>query len=83
MIWQDAVLLVGQIIFAIALLPSIFSKDKPALATSIINFVVLYIIGFVNITLKLYGFAAGIFIVGVLWNILAVQKYLVDKKKFA
>jgi hypothetical protein len=76
MSWQDAVLSVGEIIFAIALLPSILSKDKPALATSILNAAVLFIMGFVDLTISLYGTAGGLFLVGILWTILAVQKYL-------
>lgn len=80
MSWQDVVLLICQIVFAIALFPSILSKNKPALTTSVLNTVFLYIIFLVNLTLNLYGFAAGIFIVATLWLILAVQKYLIDKK---
>lgn len=44
------------------------------------NAVVLYILSFVNSTLHLYGAAIGVFAVGVCWTILAVQKYLIDKK---
>lgn len=80
MSWQDIVLLICQIVFAIALFPSILSNNKPALSTSVLNTVFLYIIFFVNLTLNLYGFAVGIFIVATLWLTLAVQKYLIDKK---
>lgn len=79
--WQDLVLLIAQIIFIIALFPSILSKDKPAITTSIMNAVVLFIISFVNFTLNLFGALFGLFLVAVCWTILAVQKYLVDKNK--
>lgn len=32
--WQDWVLMIGNLIFFLALLPSIFSKDKPNVWTS-------------------------------------------------
>lgn len=80
MSWQDIVLTVGQFVFIIALLPSIFSKDKPAISTSVLNSSVLYIISYVNATLNLYGNAVGLFIVATLWAFLAIQKYLIDKK---
>lgn len=81
MIWQDIVLTICQTIFIFALLPSIFSKDKPSFSTSAINAVVLVVLGSVNITLKLYGFAISVFILAIAWGILAVQKYLIDKRK--
>lgn len=81
MIWQDAVLAISQIIFFFALFPTILSKkSKPSISTSIINTVVLLIVCYVNISLKLYGFAFGVFLVAVAWAILAVQKYQMDKK---
>lgn len=81
MLWQDIVLTISQIIFFFALFPTILSKNsKPSISTSIINTVVLLIVGFVNISLKLYGFAFGVFLLSVAWGILAVQKYLIDKK---
>jgi len=79
MIWQDIVLGGAQIFFAISLLPSVFSKDKPALATSVMTSFMLYVIGYVNFTLNLYGASGGLFIVATLWGILAIQKYLINK----
>ncbi|HLC87573.1 MAG TPA: hypothetical protein VJG66_00770 [Patescibacteria group bacterium] len=81
MIWQDIVLGGAQIFFAISLLPSVFSKDKPALATSIMTSLTLYVICYVNFTLNLYGASAGLFIVATLWGILAIQKHIIDKRK--
>jgi hypothetical protein len=79
MIWQDVVLGGAQIFFAVSLLPSVFSKDKPALATSIMTSFMLYVICFVNYTLNLYGAAAGLFLVASLWGILAFQKFTEKK----
>ncbi len=81
MSWQDIILTIGQVIFVIALLPSIFSKNKPALSTSVMNAVVLAIMGVVDLTIKLYGTTLGLFAVAICWAILAVQKYLIDHRK--
>ena len=80
MIWQDIVLGGAQIFFALSLLPSILSKDKPAFATSASTSFMLYVIGYVNFTLNLYGASAGLFLVATLWGVLAFQKYLAGKK---
>jgi hypothetical protein len=80
MIWQDMILTGAQIFFAISLLPSVFSKDKPAFLTSALTSFMLYVIGVVNFTLNLYGAAFGLFLVATLWGVLAIQKYLADKK---
>lgn len=71
----------AQIFFAFSLLPSIFSKDKPAFLTSAFTSFMLYVIGIVNFTLNLYGATLGLFIVATLWAILAIQKYLIDRKQ--
>lgn len=81
MSWQDIVLSVSQVVFVIALLPSVFSKNKPAIATSVMNLIFLYVISYVYLTLSLFGSAIGIFIVATLWTVLAVQKYLINKKE--
>lgn len=80
MIWQDIVLGGAQLFFAIALFPSILSQDKPAFATSLMNSVMLFVICYVNFTLALYGASLGLFIVATLWAILAIQKYLLNRK---
>lgn len=35
--WQDVVLAISVLMFNVALLPSVWSKDKPALATSLLT----------------------------------------------
>lgn len=78
--WQDLVLTIGQILFIISLIPSITSKHKPALTTSLISGVVLMLFAATYINLSLVFAAIGTFITGVLWLILAYQKYSLEKK---
>ena len=79
--WQEIVLAVGQAIFIFALIPSISGKDKPALVTSLITSSVLMIFSLTYITMKLYFAAIPMFLTGVMWFILAYQKYKMNKKK--
>jgi len=81
MIWQDMVLTGAQLFFAVSLLPSIFSKDKPALLTSASTSFMLYVISYVNFTLNLYGASLGLFIVASFWAVLAIQKFLIERKR--
>lgn len=80
MSWQDVTILISEVFFAIALFPSIMSKDKPALITSVLNAFFLVVLAFTNYTLNLYGATVGFIVVGGLWFVLAVQKYLIDKR---
>ena len=61
--------------FIIALLPSIFSKDKPAIATSLITGTVLTIFAFTFATLSLWLSAVSTMFVSIVWFILAFQKW--------
>lgn len=81
MLWQDFVLIIGQIILAVALLPSVFGKDKPVLSTSLMSGTVVTIIAFTFVTLSLWLTAVGTALIAILWFILAYQKYSMDKKK--
>lgn len=78
--WQDLVLGAGQIIFVVALLPSISSKDKPAFYTSVINAILLYMFAVIYLTLSLYLAALTITLTAAGWSILAYQKYKIDWK---
>ena len=73
--WQDAILTVGQIIFVIALIPSMLSKDKPAQATSFLTGSVALSIAFVYVTLSLWFAAATAGINAIFWYILLAQRY--------
>ena len=81
MAWQDYILTIGTILFIIALIPSIFSKDKPALATSLLTGSVLAIFAFVYATLSLWLTTITVSITSITWLILAYQKYKIDQHK--
>lgn len=72
--WQDIVLTAGTVIFIIALFPSVLSKDKPALSTSIMTGTVLIIFAYIYFTLSLWFSTLTTFITGAIWFILAAQK---------
>lgn len=80
MSWQDVILTIGAWIFFFALLPSIFSKDKPALSTSIITGGVLTSFVVTYASLSLWISAASTSLVSVAWLTLAWQKYRKNKK---
>ncbi|MDD2658012.1 MAG: hypothetical protein PHD04_05220 [Candidatus Pacebacteria bacterium] len=73
--WQDIVISVGQYVFVLALLPSIFGKDKPALLSSILTGTILLVFGAVYVTLALWSSAISSAVLTVAWFILAFQKY--------
>lgn len=73
--WQDYVVSTGLVAFTIALIPSIKSKDKPALFTSLMTSGFMYIFSATFITLGLWATAAGQFLGASAWAVLAVQKY--------
>lgn len=73
--WQDVVFLIGQMIFNISLIPSILSKDKPALATSLITTIVIFVYVFVFSTLSLWVSSMAVASTGFMWSILAYQKW--------
>lgn len=80
MLWQDWVFSVGQWVFILALLPSVFGKDKPALSTSLMTGTVLAIFALTYITLSLLLAGISTSLSSAVWFVLAVQKYLADKK---
>ncbi len=73
--WQETVLAVGQIVFIIALLPSLFSRDKPEIWTSIITGTVALSIALTYATMSLPVAAISAFLNFIFWSILALQKY--------
>ncbi len=74
--WQDYILAAGSLIFTIALIPSLRSKHKPAVSTSLITAGVLVAFAFTYITLSLWFSAIAISINGLAWIALAIQKHL-------
>lgn len=79
MAWQDIIIAIGQWVFLLALLPSIFGKDKPALATSILTGVVLAVFAVTFATLSFWTSAISSIIVSGAWFMLAAQKYRINK----
>jgi uncharacterized MnhB-related membrane protein len=73
--WQDVVLTIGQIIFIVALFPSILSKDKPALQTSLLTSAVSLSIAVVYLSLAVPFAAISAAMNGTLWLVLAIQKW--------
>ncbi len=72
--WQDAVLTVGSLVFALALLPSVLGADKPAAWTSATTAAVLYVFAGVEVTLDLVFTAATTAITACMWAVLLAQK---------
>ncbi|HSX53541.1 MAG TPA: hypothetical protein VLF90_04215 [Patescibacteria group bacterium] len=62
------------------MLPSIRSDDKPAAATSIMNVVLVSIIGTCLLTLRLWFSALTAVAIATTWGILAFQKIKLDRK---
>lgn len=77
---QDLILTLGSLVFVIALMPSIVSKNKPALSTSTLTSLVLFIFAGVYISLHLWFAAFTTSLTGTQWLILAVQKYKQSKQ---
>lgn len=74
MIWQDIVPIVGNIIFTVALLPSIFSKQKPhrwscALTAGVL---IAYVFTFWSQTLWYWSLATVA--TATAWGVLLVQR---------
>lgn len=74
MILQDFILASGAIIFCLALLPTIFTHDKPSLFTSIPTLLVLYAFSLTYLSLDLKFACGTTFISATLWDIIAIQK---------
>lgn len=71
---HDYIFFIGNAIMAVALLPSLTSKDKPALKTSLLTGVILGIFSITFFSLNLYLSSAMLSISSLLWLILAYQK---------
>ena len=79
--WQDIVLAVGSLIFAFALLPSVFSKHKPAVWTSLLTASVMAVFSVTYASLSLWYTASTSTLATTLWFVLAIQKILQTKDK--
>ena len=79
--WQDIIISLAQIGFIFALIPSIRSKNKPSLATSVMYASLITLIAFCLLTLELWFSALTAALGATAWVVLAVQKIKLDKKK--
>jgi hypothetical protein len=78
--WQDIVLAISVLAFNIALLPSLFGKQKPRIATSLLT--ALFLIPEVVVLFSLslwYSFAMAL-LNAILWSTLASQRFLQIRK---
>mgnify|MGYP001559148886 FL=1 len=73
--WQDMVFTVGAIFFIVALLPSVFSENKPDIKTSSLTAVILTCFSVTYFTLHLYFSAVVTLATAILWGFLAWQKH--------
>ncbi|HZX49578.1 MAG TPA: hypothetical protein VFE94_00300 [Candidatus Paceibacterota bacterium] len=80
MAWQDIVFSIGSWVFVFALLPSVFSKDKPAFSSSITTATVLTVFVFTYASLGLWLTAVSAGLLTLTWCVLAIQKFLMNQK---
>lgn len=73
--WQDIVFTVGSLVFIIALLPSVFSENKPDIKTSALTTVILSVFALTYFSLHLYFSSIVTFATALVWGFLAWQKY--------
>lgn len=78
--WQDIVFSLGNFIFFLALLPSIFSTEKPAFGTSLVTAAFLSVFVYAFITLDLWLSASGTACAATGWWILAAQSFMKLRK---
>lgn len=78
--WQDFVIMLGNAIFSICLIPTALENRKLKRCdipyrTSVITAMVLYIFTFTFFTLNLWYAGTMAFIVGVVWSYIAYQRF--------
>ncbi|HVT01364.1 MAG TPA: hypothetical protein VHE53_03990 [Patescibacteria group bacterium] len=79
--WQDFVFTLGNFVFIAALIPSITSKNKPAIGTSFLTGLTVLIFSIVYTTLNLWFTAAITFATSIMWFTLVFQSWKLKKKK--
>jgi len=73
-IWQDWVITIGQLLFFVALLPSIFSQDKPNRWSSLMTGLIMAVFAYTFLTLGLLWSASTSVLVSIAWFTLFFQK---------
>lgn len=79
--WQDVVLTIGQLVLTLSLLPTVFSKDKPVLITSISFGAILMTFSITFATLALWFTTLTTFLGSLTWFLIAFQKYSQERAK--
>lgn len=79
--WQDYIFLIAGLLFTVALLPSLFSTNKPALSTSIMNVSVLAVVSLTHISLGLWLAAFSCIANASVWMLLAAQQLMIQKSQ--
>jgi hypothetical protein len=75
MAWQDIILSIGNFIFVIALLPSVFGPDKPALSSSLLTGAVLSCFTVIYASLALWTATIAVGLSAFVWFVLAYQQW--------
>ena len=79
--WQDWVITIGQIIFIIALIPTVRGDDKPPVSTSVVTGIVLLTFSIAQYSLGLTTSTFTSIILGLSWLYVGYQKFQLDKRK--
>lgn len=72
--WQDVVFTIGALVAIFALLPSVFSSNKPDIKTSTLTAAILTAFSFTYFSLNLYFASVVTFATAAVWAVLAWQK---------
>ncbi len=79
--WQDWVIMMVQIVFAISLLPTILHPtQKPTFSTAIMTVACICLMALVYATLTLWFATIMALVNGLLWAILGFQRYRLNQK---
>lgn len=80
--WQDYAIAVVQVIFAVALIPTIMDKKhKPALSTCLLNGVGMAVLVAAYLSLSLWSSSIVAAVVGAQWVVLGVQRHRLNKSE--
>lgn len=73
MIWQDLVIGCAQLVFVIALLPTLFGNEKPARATCAATAVACYAVAFAVVSLDFIWSTVTVSMCAMEWTIMTFQ----------
>jgi hypothetical protein len=77
--WQDLVIMIGGFVLAIALIPTLLSKDKPPKSTCFITGGTLLVFSICYVTLGLYLAFFSTLLTSVIWFVIFFQKIFYQK----